>query len=140
MRAWDEGWLSLWYWVAGREGQLPGGLQWATREQSLPRLSFSLALGAFLFVIRGPGCLWVGLRSRGLAYPSKGQRSLPSGRHTQVSHLRRVASIQGSGAFSTILTIQLSCILPWWRLESGKGSLQSPRSLLTLSLHGFQKR
>lgn len=40
----------------GREGQLPGGFAVGDTKQSLPRLSFSPALGAVLFVVRGPVC------------------------------------------------------------------------------------
>lgn len=43
-----------------REGRLPGRFVVGDTKQSLPRLSSSLALGAFFFVIRGSRLFAIG--------------------------------------------------------------------------------
>lgn len=94
MRSVDEGWLDLWAWVAGREGQLPGGFAVGDTEQSLPRLAVSLVLGAFPFVIRELGAVssWDPESWLGFKRPIQVSEFSQSGRRTQVSHLRRVGS------------------------------------------------
>lgn len=94
VRSVDLGWLDLWAWVAGREGQLPGGFavgDTEQSEQSLPRLAVSPVLGAFPFVIRGLGAVssWDPESWRGFKRPIQVREFSRSGRLTQFSHLRR---------------------------------------------------
>lgn len=80
-------------WLGGKASCLEG-LQWVTRSKSLPRLAVSPVLGAFPFVIRERGAVsswdpefWLGFKR-----PIQVSEFSQSGRHTQVSHLRRVGS------------------------------------------------
>lgn len=94
VRSVDVEWLDLWAWVAGREGQLPGGFAVGDTEQSLPRLTVSPVLGAFPFVIRGLGAVssWDPESWPGFKRPIQVSEFSQSGRLTQFSHLRRVGS------------------------------------------------
>lgn len=62
VRSVDVGWLDLWAWVAGREGQLPGGFAVGDRERSLPRLAVSRARGFSFCYQRTWGCFQLGPR------------------------------------------------------------------------------